>query len=77
MESQTSGETVTSTLFLQFQIGTDSYAIEAAQVARILPLVDIKRIPGAPAGVAGAFNYRGMPVPVADLSGLRRTGHTR
>jgi len=45
------------TLFLQFQIGADCYVLEAAQVVQILPLVEVKRIPGAPAGIAGAFNY--------------------
>jgi len=58
------------TLFLQFQIGADSYVLEAAQVVQILPLVEVKRIPGAPAGIAGAFNYRGTPVPAVDLSAL-------
>lgn len=56
------------TLFLQFQIGDDGYVLEATQVARVLPLVAIKRIPHAPAGVAGAVNYHGTAVPVVDLS---------
>lgn len=57
-------------LFLLFQLGNDNYALEAAQVAEVLPLVDIKRIPLAPAGVAGIINYRNAPVPVVDLSAL-------
>lgn len=56
------------TLFLQFEIGDDGYLLQATQVARVVPLVDIKRIPRAPAGVAGAFNYHGTAVPVVDLS---------
>ncbi len=55
-------------LFLQFQLGQDHYALDASQVVEVLPLLAIKRIPQAPAGVAGAFNYRGKPVPVIDLS---------
>lgn len=55
-------------LFLVFHIGEDRYALEARQVAEVLPLVEIKRIPQAPAGVAGAFVYQGNPVPVLDLS---------
>lgn len=44
--------------------------LDAAQVAQVLPFVDIKRIPQSPRGVAGAFNYHGASVPVIDLSEL-------
>ncbi len=57
-------------LFLQFQLGEDRYALDSSQVVEVLPLLGIKQIPQAPAGVAGAFNYRGKPVPVIDLSEL-------
>ncbi len=57
-------------LFLVFQLGQDRYALPAKQVVEVLPLVGLKQFPGAPAGVAGAFNYRGQPVPVMDLSQL-------
>ena len=54
-------------LFLTFQLGVDRYALDAKRVAEVLPLVDIKQIPHAPAGVAGVFNYRGTPVPVIGI----------
>jgi chemotaxis-related protein WspB len=57
-------------LFLKFQLGKDRYALDSSQIVEVLPLLDIKRIPRAPAGVAGAFDYRGKPVPVIDLSEL-------
>jgi chemotaxis-related protein WspB len=57
-------------LFLIFQLGTDRYAIEAAQVAEVLPLVNTKNIPRAPLGVIGVFDYHGTPVPLIDLSEL-------
>jgi chemotaxis-related protein WspB len=57
-------------LFLLFQLGQDRYALDTSRVAEVLPLVDIARIPQAPPGVAGLFNYRGVPVPVIDLSQL-------
>lgn len=57
-------------LFILFQLGQDCYALDAAQVAEVLPLVQVKKIPRAPAGVAGVFTYRGAPVPVLDLSEL-------
>lgn len=57
-------------LFLLFHIGNDRYVIDARQVAVVLPLLVIKRIPLMPSGVAGAFNYRGRPIPVVDLNEL-------
>jgi chemotaxis-related protein WspB len=57
-------------LFLIFQLGQDRYALEAGHVVEVLPLVEMKRIPGAPRGVAGIFNYRGRPVPAVDLTEL-------
>lgn len=55
-------------LFILFELGTDRYALDAGQVAEVLPLTRIKQVPQAPAGVAGVLNYRGAPVPVIDLS---------
>jgi chemotaxis-related protein WspB len=57
-------------LFLLFQLGKDRYALEAGRVLEVLPLLELKRLPGAPRGVAGIFNYRGRPVPAVDLSEL-------
>jgi chemotaxis-related protein WspB len=57
-------------LFLQFQIGADAYVLDTARIVEVLPLVRIKRIPKAPEGVAGLFNYRGTAVPAVDLSEL-------
>jgi chemotaxis-related protein WspB len=57
-------------LFLLFQLGKDRYALETGQIEAVLPLLNIKQIPQAPAGVAGVFNYHGAPVPVIDLSQL-------
>ena len=57
-------------LFLQFQLDQDRYLVDSSQVVEVLPLLSIKQIPQAPVGVAGAFNYRGKPVPVIDLSEL-------
>ncbi len=56
--------------FLVFQLGRDRYALEASRVIEVLPLVELKKLPGAPRGVAGLFNYHGKPVPAVDLSEL-------
>ena len=57
-------------LFLKFRIGSESYALDTAQIAEVLPLLQITRVPQAPVGVAGLINYRGRFVPVVDLSEL-------
>jgi chemotaxis-related protein WspB len=57
-------------LFLKFQVGSESYALDSARIAEVLPLLEITRVPHAPAGVAGLINYRGGCVPVIDLSEL-------
>jgi chemotaxis-related protein WspB len=57
-------------LFLVFQLGKDRYAIDAAEVVEVLPLVNVKNIPQALAGVAGVFDYHGVPVPLIDLTEL-------
>jgi chemotaxis-related protein WspB len=57
-------------LFLLFHLGSDRYAIDARQVVEVLPLVEVKQIPHAPAGMAGIFNYHGDPVPLMDLAEL-------
>ena len=60
-------------LFLVIRLGADYYAIETAQVVEVIPLVRLKALHGAPAGVAGVMNYRDEPVPVLDLN-LLATG---
>lgn len=57
-------------LFLLFQIGNDRYALEAKQAVEVLPFLALKKIPKAPRGVAGIFNYRGHPLPAVDLCEL-------
>jgi chemotaxis-related protein WspB len=57
-------------LFLIFELGHDRYALPAGLITEVLPVVRIKRVPQAPAGVAGVINYHGAPVPVIDLSEL-------
>jgi chemotaxis-related protein WspB len=57
-------------LFLLCQLGAQRYAIDAHQIAEILPLVTISEMARAPEEVAGILVYRGTPVPVIDLSQL-------
>jgi chemotaxis-related protein WspB len=57
-------------LFLLCHVGTDRYALDASRVVEIVPLLELKKIPQAPRGVAGLFSYHGQPVPTVDLSEL-------
>jgi chemotaxis-related protein WspB len=57
-------------LFLLFQLGNDRYALEAGRVVEVVPYLALKKIPQAPKGVAGLFNYRGRSVPAVDLCEL-------
>jgi chemotaxis-related protein WspB len=53
-----------------FQLGAGRYVIDAADVVEVLPLVHSTQIPHTPAGVAGVFDYHGVPVPLIDLAEL-------
>ncbi len=57
-------------LFLLFTAGSQRYAIPAARVVEVLPLLHLTRVPQAPAPLAGYFNYQGCPVSAVDLSAL-------
>jgi chemotaxis-related protein WspB len=57
-------------LLLLIQLEADRYALDTAQIAEVLPPLHIKKLPHAPTGIAGAIDYRGVPVPVIDLSEL-------
>lgn len=59
-------------LAVLFSIGADRYALPAAEVFEITPVLKLKQIPGAPAFVAGLCNFRGRSMPVLDLSALAR-----
>ncbi|MFW5489506.1 MAG: chemotaxis protein CheW [Desulfovibrio sp.] len=57
-------------LYLIFQAGGDTFALGAASVVEVVPLVRLRNVPHAPYGVAGVFNYRGAIIPVVDLGAL-------
>src|SRR5258708_1950162 len=57
-------------LYLLVQLGTDRYALDARQLVEVLPVLELKQIPHAPAGIAGLFNYHGAPTPLLDLAQL-------
>jgi chemotaxis-related protein WspB len=57
-------------LFVIFQIGDAGYALAASEVVEMVPLMELRAVRGAPAGMAGTFRYRGAFVPAVDLCAL-------
>ncbi|MNO95216.1 CheW-like domain protein [compost metagenome] len=57
-------------LYLLFRLGRDRYALDVREVAEVLPLGAFKRVPEAPAWVAGLHAHRGELLPVLDLNQL-------
>ncbi|MCP8463475.1 chemotaxis protein CheW [Pseudomonas sp. ZM23] len=65
-----SDSAVAGRLYLQFRLGSDRYALDVHDVVEVLPLPALKRLPEAPAWVAGLYAHRGELLPVLDLSQL-------
>lgn len=57
-------------LTVRFQLGDQSFAIDAERVEIIIPALPLKTVPSAPDYVAGRFEYRGKIVPVINLAQL-------
>ncbi|QGZ41881.1 chemotaxis-related protein WspB [Pseudoduganella flava] len=55
---------------LVFHIGADRYGLPLAVIRRVLPLMALKAIPGAPDAVAGLMNLHGTGIPVIDVARL-------
>lgn len=62
---------------LVFHIGQDRYALPLGAIVRVLPLLELKGLPLAPAHVAGLMDLHGSPVPVIDLCQLAGPGPCR
>lgn len=56
--------------FLVFHLGKDRYGLSTRHVTRVLPLMELKQIPGAPVYVSGLMNFHGASVPVIDACAL-------
>src|ERR1700678_1819183 len=54
-------------LLLTFTVGPNRYAIDVARIVELVPRVDRRSVPHAPAFLAGLLGYRGNVVPVIDL----------
>lgn len=58
---------------LEFEIGASRYAVPVERVVEVVLRVWLTALPGAPAVVIGAFNYRGAATVAVDLRS--RLGH--
>jgi purine-binding chemotaxis protein CheW len=56
--------------FLTFRLDQRLYALPADEVAEVIRLPAVARVPQAPAGLMGLANLRGEVLPVASLRGL-------
>jgi len=57
-------------LLLTFRLGADVYALDAAHIVEVLPMVELRPLPRAPTGVAGVFNHRGAPRIALDVGAM-------
>lgn len=57
-------------LMLILSAGEDRYALDATQVVEVVPSVELRTIPHAPACVSGLLSYRGLMVPIIDVCRL-------
>lgn len=54
-------------LLLTFTVAGEPYALDVAGIIELVPRVELRAIPHAPAYLAGLLGYRGEVVPVIDL----------
>ncbi len=57
-------------LFLLCQVGAGRFVIPGERIIEVLPMVSVSRMAGLPDAVAGVMQYRGVSIPVVDLSQL-------
>ncbi len=55
-------------MVLLFSVNDDRYGISVTDVMEVIPNVPLQKTPRAPAYFSGLLNYRGLVVPVIDLS---------
>jgi purine-binding chemotaxis protein CheW len=53
--------------FMTFRLAREEYGLEILKVRELIGLMEITRIPRAPAHVRGVINLRGKVIPVVDL----------
>lgn len=64
-------------LIVVFRTADGLYGIDAKRVVEVVPRVDCRHIPHAPAFISGLLRYRGRVVPVIDFRLLTGSGVSR
>lgn len=67
LRSEPAGQAQETIPVLVLAIGEERYGIDLAEVAEVLPAVEVTPVPGAPAVLSGVVNVRGEIRPVLDL----------
>ncbi len=70
MEQSTSTRTAAGDELLQlvsFKIGEEEFGVDILKVQEINRMLEVTRVPNAPAHVEGVINLRGKVIPVVDL----------
>jgi chemotaxis-related protein WspB len=57
-------------LLLLLRSGENVFALDAKRITEVIPRVELRPIPHAPAYLAGLLSYRGAAVPVVDVNVL-------
>jgi purine-binding chemotaxis protein CheW len=63
-----------------FSIGDEEFGVEILKVQEIIRMLEITKVPKAPAFVEGVINLRGKVIPIIDLRkrfGLAERGHDK
>jgi chemotaxis-related protein WspB len=55
---------------LLFRIGDGRFGLDLGRVTEVVPLAELRALPGSPEYVSGLLDHRGTPVPVVDLCRL-------
>lgn len=69
--------------YMTFKLGDELFAINVSQVREVLEVLQITKVPTAPAYMRGVVNVRGQAIPVVDLRlrfglpSIADTVHTR
>ncbi len=50
-----------------FSIGSEEFGVDILKVVEIIRIMDITKVPRAPAFVEGVINLRGLVIPIIDL----------
>lgn len=72
-ETPVAGSTGVAAGAILLRLGASRYAVDMADVAEVLPMPRITRVPAAPGWLRGVANWRGRMLPVVDLRPLLAT----